>query len=74
MGVAAVGLLYLTVRRWAGAGAGLLAGLALAVTPVATLMFRFNNPDAMLVLLMVAAVYATARASTLRPAGPAPAG
>jgi 4-amino-4-deoxy-L-arabinose transferase-like glycosyltransferase len=62
MGVAAVFLLYLTVRRWAGAGTGLLAGLALAVTPVATLMFRFNNPDAMLVLLMVAAVYATVRA------------
>jgi 4-amino-4-deoxy-L-arabinose transferase-like glycosyltransferase len=62
MGVAAVYLLYATVRRWAGAGAGLLAGLALAVTPVATLMFRFNNPDAMLVLLMVAAVYATTRA------------
>ena len=32
------------------------------MTPVATLMFRFNNPDAMLVLLMVAAVYATTRA------------
>jgi 4-amino-4-deoxy-L-arabinose transferase-like glycosyltransferase len=62
MGVGAVYLLYLTVRRWAGAGAGLLSGLALAVTPVATLMFRFNNPDAMLVLLMVAAVYATTRA------------
>jgi 4-amino-4-deoxy-L-arabinose transferase-like glycosyltransferase len=62
MGVASVCVLYLTVRRWAGPGAGLLAGLALAVTPVATLMFRFNNPDAMLVLLMVAAVYATSRA------------
>jgi 4-amino-4-deoxy-L-arabinose transferase-like glycosyltransferase len=62
MGVAAVYLLYATVRRWTGAGAGLLAGLTLAVTPVATLMFRFNNPDAMLVLLMVAAVYATTRA------------
>ncbi|MFL6098963.1 MAG: glycosyltransferase family 39 protein [Actinomycetales bacterium] len=62
MGVASVYLLYLTVRRWAGSGAGLLAGLALAATPVATLMFRFNNPDAMLVLLMVAAVYATTRA------------
>ena len=62
MGVAAVYLLYLTIRRWAGAGAGLLAGLTLAVTPVATLMFRFNNPDAMLVLVMVAAVYTTTRA------------
>ncbi|PRZ41481.1 4-amino-4-deoxy-L-arabinose transferase-like glycosyltransferase [Antricoccus suffuscus] len=62
MGVASVGLLYLTVRRWYGAGAGLLAGLTLALTPVAALMFRFNNPDAMLVLVMIAAVYVTVRA------------
>ena len=38
------------VKRWFGAGAGLLAGALLAVTPVAALMFRFNNPDALLVL------------------------
>ena len=43
-------------------GAGLLAGAVLALTPVAALMFRFNNPDALLVLLMVAAAYATVRA------------
>ena len=54
MGVASVGLLYATVRRTVGsAGAGLLAGAILALTPVAALMFRFNNPDALLVLLMV---------------------
>ena len=41
------------VRRVAGPGAGLLAGAALALTPVAVLMFRFNNPDALLVLLLV---------------------
>ena len=34
--------------------AGLLAGAVLALTPVAVLMFRFNNPDALLVLLMTA--------------------
>ncbi len=62
-GVAAVGLLYATVRRSTGsAGAGLLAGSILALTPVAVLMFRFNNPDAMLVLLLVGAAYATLRA------------
>ena len=33
----------------------------LALTPVATLMFRFNNPDALLVLLLVAAAWATLR-------------
>src|SRR4029079_2038818 len=61
-GVGAVGLLYATVRRWYGPGARLLAGAVMATTPVATLMFRFNNPDALLVLLLVAAAYATVRA------------
>ena len=47
-GVAAVGMLYATVRRWFSPQAALLAGAALALTPVAALMFRFNNPDALL--------------------------
>ncbi len=63
MGVGAVALLHALVRRATGsAGAGLLAGAVLALTPVAVLMFRFNNPDAMLVLLLVAAAYAVQRA------------
>lgn len=62
LGVASVGVLYAAVRRWYGPVAGLLAGAVLAVTPVATLMFRFNNPDALLVFLLVAAAYATVRA------------
>jgi 4-amino-4-deoxy-L-arabinose transferase-like glycosyltransferase len=41
--------------------AALIAGVALALTPVAALMFRFNNPDALLVLLLVIAAYATVR-------------
>jgi 4-amino-4-deoxy-L-arabinose transferase-like glycosyltransferase len=61
-GIAAVALLHAAVKRWFGAGAGLLAGLLLAVTPVAALMFRFNNPDALLVLLMVAGAYCLVRA------------
>ena len=61
-GVAATAILYATVRRWAGPAAGLLAAGAVATTPVATLMFRFNNPDALLVLLMTAAAYAVTRA------------
>ncbi|HET7035999.1 MAG TPA: glycosyltransferase family 39 protein [Thermomicrobiaceae bacterium] len=61
-GVAAVGLLYATVRRWFAPAAALLAGAVLALTPVAALMFRFNNPDALLVLLLVAAAYALTRA------------
>ncbi|SDC71255.1 glycosyltransferase family 39 protein [Rhodococcus tukisamuensis] len=61
MGVASVGLLWATVRRHFGAAAGLLAGLVLALTPVAVLMFRFNNPDALLVLLTLAAAWALLR-------------
>ncbi|QKV74997.1 glycosyltransferase family 39 protein [Amycolatopsis sp. Hca4] len=63
MGVASVGILYLTVKRSAGPVAGLLAGAMLAVTPVAALMFRFNNPDALLVLLLVAGAYFVVRAT-----------
>ncbi|NKQ56915.1 glycosyltransferase family 39 protein [Amycolatopsis sp. K13G38] len=62
MGVGSVGVLYATVRRVSGPGAGLLAGAVLALTPVAALMFRFNNPDALLVLLLVVAAYGTVRA------------
>jgi 4-amino-4-deoxy-L-arabinose transferase-like glycosyltransferase len=61
-GVASVALLYAAVKRWFGPQAGLIAGLVLALTPVAALMFRYNNPDALLVLLMTAAAYALVRA------------
>ena len=62
MGVAAVAVLYFTVKRTSGPGAALVAGTVLALTPVATLMFRYNNPDALLVLLLVVAAYTTVRA------------
>jgi len=61
-GLASVALLYAAVRRWFGPGAGLIAGLVLALTPVAALMFRYDNPDALLVLLMTAAAYTLVRA------------
>ena len=60
-GVATVGLVYLSVRRWFSAQAALLAGAVVAITPVAALMFRYNNPDAMLALLLTGALYATMR-------------
>ena len=63
MGVSAVAVLYATVRRTSGSAAGLIAGVVLALTPVAALMFRFNNPDALLVLLMVVAAYCVMRAT-----------
>jgi len=61
-GVGAVALLYAAVRRVGGDGAALLAGAVFALTPVAALIFRFNNPDALLVLLLVAAAYCVQRA------------
>ncbi|WP_216896296.1 ArnT family glycosyltransferase [Nocardia alni] len=62
LGVASVALLRASVRRSFGPAAGLLAGLVLALTPVAALMFRYNNPDAMLTFLIIAAAWAMTRA------------
>jgi len=70
-GVATVLILYHLVRRFAGEVAAVLAATAMAVTPVAVLMFRYNNPDAFLTLLLVIAAWAawsaleTARTSKL---------
>jgi 4-amino-4-deoxy-L-arabinose transferase-like glycosyltransferase len=61
-GVATVWLLFCGVRRWFGTGAGFAAGALMAMTPVAALMFRYNNPDALLVLCLVAAAYCLLRA------------
>ncbi|NEM92125.1 glycosyltransferase family 39 protein [Galbitalea soli] len=61
MGVATVGVIYAAVRRAFSARTALLAGGVLAITPVAALMFRFNNPDALLVLLLSLATYFTIR-------------
>lgn len=61
-GVAGVALLYAAVRRVSGPSAALLAGTIFALTPVAALMFRFNNPDALLVLMLVAGAYCVVRA------------
>ncbi|GHE94541.1 glycosyl transferase [Amycolatopsis deserti] len=62
MGVGSVWALFAAVRRVSGPAAGLLAGAVLALTPVAALMFRFNNPDALLVLLLVLGAYCVVRA------------
>ncbi|HYO41592.1 MAG TPA: glycosyltransferase family 39 protein [Candidatus Limnocylindrales bacterium] len=60
-GVGAVLLLWDAVRRQLGREAALIAGIAFALTPAATLMFRYNNPDAVLTLLLVAAAWALVR-------------
>jgi len=61
-GVITVGLLFDAVRRSFGAVAGLIAAVVMALTPVAVVMFRFNNPDALLTLLLVASAWALVRA------------
>ena len=55
MGVACTYLLYATVRRVWGNAAGIVTGIVFITMPVAALMFRFNNPDALLILLMLGA-------------------
>ncbi|WOC12791.1 ArnT family glycosyltransferase [Gordonia sp. MP11Mi] len=62
MGVASVLLLYLITRRLFGHWAGIGAGAVLALTPVAAMMFRFDNPEALLILLMIAACGALLKA------------
>jgi 4-amino-4-deoxy-L-arabinose transferase-like glycosyltransferase len=57
-GVASVLILHRLVRRWAGDVAALLAALAFALTPVAVLIFRYDNPDAVMTLLLLLAAWA----------------
>jgi 4-amino-4-deoxy-L-arabinose transferase-like glycosyltransferase len=61
-GIASVGVLYTTVRRWFGPAAGIIAGTVMALTPVATLIFRFDDPDAFITLTAALAAYTITRA------------
>lgn len=63
LGVATVGVLYASVKRSTGHWPAILAGALLALTPAATLMFRFNNPDALLIFLLTLATYFTLKAT-----------
>jgi 4-amino-4-deoxy-L-arabinose transferase-like glycosyltransferase len=69
-GMLTVLVLYRVVRRVAGAGAGLLAAVIMAGSPVVILLDRGNISDSLLILLLVLAADATTRAYTtgrLRP-------
>jgi 4-amino-4-deoxy-L-arabinose transferase-like glycosyltransferase len=57
MGVASVALVYDLTRRRFGRTAGFVAGLVLATTPMTVAISRHNNPDALLVLCCVAALW-----------------
>ncbi|HTD77904.1 MAG TPA: glycosyltransferase family 39 protein, partial [Chloroflexota bacterium] len=61
-GALTVLILFFAVRRAFGPVAGLVAAAAMAFTPVAVLMFRYNNPDALLTLLLVGSAWAMVRA------------
>ncbi|HEY1716385.1 MAG TPA: glycosyltransferase family 39 protein, partial [Solirubrobacteraceae bacterium] len=62
MGAAAAALTYDLTRRRFGRAGGFAAGIALATTPIAVAMSRHNNPDELLVLCCVAALWFAVRA------------
>lgn len=61
-GVGSVWLLYAAIKRQFGWGSAMLGAVTLALTPVAALMFGFNNPDAILTLMLTASAYSFLRA------------
>ena len=61
-GVLSVIVLYLLVSRSFGRAAGLLASLALALTPVAVVDNRNNTSDSVLIFLLLLAGWAVTRA------------
>ena len=60
-GVGSVWLVYGAVKRQFGFTSAVIAGATLMLTPVAVLMFGFNNPDAILTLMLSASGYAFLR-------------
>ena len=62
MGAASVALVYDLVHRRFGRAGGFAAGLVLALTPITVAISRHNNPDALLVLCCVAALWFLVRA------------
>src|SRR3954453_4816665 len=57
MGAGSVALLYDLTRRRFGRAAGFVGGLVFAITPMSVAISRHNNPDALLVLCSVAALW-----------------
>ena len=62
MGIATIVVLMETIRRSLGRTASLIAGIVMATTPVSVVIFRYNNPDALLTLLLVCSAYSLTRA------------
>ena len=57
MGVGTTLLIYLILRRCVSGVAALFGATVFFTTPIVTLMSRYNNPDPLMLLLMVAAVW-----------------
>lgn len=62
MGVASTLLIYLIVRRQFSALAALVASSVFFTTPIVVLMSRYNNPDPLMLFLMLLAVFLVQRA------------
>lgn len=61
LGIGTVLVLFLAVRRSFGSRAGLMAGLVMAVMPVSVLIYRYDNPDALMTFLLVSGAWAVGR-------------
>ncbi|MET4589087.1 glycosyltransferase family 39 protein [Arthrobacter sp. 754] len=57
LGVGTVVLTYLIVRRHFRHSSAMVAGIIMLLTPAAAVMFRYNNPDALLLFLLTLATY-----------------
>lgn len=57
MGTVSTLLIYAIIRRRFSAEAALLAAVTFCTTPIVVLMSRYNNPDPLMLLLMLVAVY-----------------
>lgn len=61
MGVCTTLLIYLILRRCVSSAAALFGAVVFFTTPIITLMSRYNNPDPLMLLLMVASVWLVLR-------------
>lgn len=57
MGIATAWLVQKSVMAWGTRSAGFLAGLFFVLTPVTSMIFRFNNPDSLLLFLWALAAF-----------------
>lgn len=55
LGVGTIAVLYFIVRQFFPAAVALVAGVLMASTPVGSVIFRYNNPDALLTFLITLA-------------------